>query len=77
MNTDRRSIGCILVMMGSVATIFGVAALLGVSPIKNEIELEFFGIEMNSRGGRILWVLGSLATAGVGVALFRAKKRGD
>ncbi len=60
-------------MMGSVFAAFGMAALLGVS---NGIELEFFGIDLNSRSGRIWWVLGSLVTVGLGVLLFRANNRG-
>ncbi len=68
----QKSAGCFLVVMGSVCAAFGMAALLGVS---NSIELEFFGIDLNSRSGRIWWVLGSLVAIGLGVLLLRAKKR--
>ncbi len=68
----QKGMGCLLVVMGLVAAAFGVAALLGVS---DSIELHVFGIDLNSRGGRIWWVLGSLATIGLGVLLLRANKR--
>ncbi len=69
----QKSVGCLFVVMGSVFAAFGMAALLGVG---NGIELEFFGIDLNSRSGRIWWVLGSLVTIGLGVLLFRANNRG-
>jgi len=69
----QKRVGCLFVVMGSVCAAFGMAALLGVS---NGIELEFFGIDLNSRSGRIWWVLGSLVTIGLGVLLFRANNRG-
>ncbi len=68
----QKRVGCLFVVMGSVFAAFGMAALLGVS---NGIELEFFGIDLNSRSGRIWWVLGSLVTIGLGVLLFRANNR--
>ena len=60
-------------MMGSVCAAFGIAALLGIG---NGIELVFFDIDLNSRSGRIWWVLGSLVAIGLGVLLFRARNRG-
>ena len=69
----QKRVGCLFVVMGSVFAAFGMAALLGVS---NGIELAFFGIDLNSRSGRIWWVLGSLVTIGLGVLLFRANNRG-
>ena len=69
----QKSVGCLFVVMGSVFAAFGMAALLGVG---NGIELEFFGIDLNSRSGRIWWVLGSLVAIGLGVLLFRARNRG-
>ncbi len=68
----QKSLGCLFVVMGSVCAAFGIAALLGIG---NGIELEFFGIDLNSRSGRIWWVLGSLVAIGLGVLLFRAKNR--
>ena len=52
--------GCALVAMGSIAAIAGVAAFLEISPVRSDIELEFFGIELNTPSGRLWWVLGSL-----------------
>ena len=68
----QKGMGCLLVAMGLVTAAFGVAALLGVA---DNIELYVFGIDMNSRSGRIWWVLGSLAAIGLGVLLLRANKR--
>ncbi len=68
----QKGMGCLLVGMGCVAAAFGVAALLGIA---DNIELQFFGIDLNDRGGRIWWVLGSLAAIGLGALLLRANKR--
>ncbi len=68
----QKGMGCSLVVMGLVAAGFGVAALLGIA---ENIELHVFGIDLNSRSGRIWWVLGSLAAIGIGVLLLRANKR--
>ncbi len=68
----QKGMGCLLAAMGLVTAAFGVAALLGVA---DNIELDVFGIDMNSRSGRIWWVLGSLAAIGLGVLLLRANKR--
>ncbi len=68
----QKGMGCLLVVMGLVAAGFGVAALLGIA---DNIELHFFGIDLNSRSGRIWWVLGSLAAIGLGALLLRANKR--
>ncbi len=68
----QKGMGCLLVVMGLVAVGFGVAALLGIA---DNIELHVFGIDLNSRSGRIWWVLGSLAAIGIGVLLLRANKR--
>ncbi len=68
----QKGMGCLLVVMGLVAAGFGVAALLGIA---DNIELHVFGIDLNSRSGRIRWVLGSLAAIGIGVLLLRANKR--
>ncbi len=67
----QKGMGCLLVGMGFVAAGFGVAALLGIGGV----ELQFFGIDLNDRGGRIWWVLGSLAAIGLGALLLRANKR--
>ena len=69
----QKRVGCLFVVMGSVLTAFGMAALLGVG---NGIELEFFGIDLNNRTGRIWWVLGSLGAIGLGVLLLRVNNRG-
>ncbi len=68
----QKGMGCSLVVMGLVAAGFGVAALLGIA---DNIELHVFGINLNSRSGRIWWVLGSLVAIGVGVLLLQANKR--
>ncbi len=68
----QKGMGCLLVVMGFVAAAFGVVALLGIA---DNIELHVFGIDLNSRSGRIWWVIGSLAAIGVGVLLLRANQR--
>ncbi len=68
----QKGMGCLLVAMGLVSAAFGVAALLGVA---GNIELNVFGIDLNSRSGRIWWVLGSLVAIGIGVLLLHANKR--
>ncbi len=67
----QKGMGCLLVVIGLVAAAFGAAALLGVA---DNIELHVFGVDLNSRSGRIWWVLGSLAAIGLGVRLLRANK---
>ena len=61
-------VGCALLVMGVVGGAFGVAALLGIS---DRIELAFFGIELNDRKGRMLWVAGCIVFAAIGVLLLR------
>ena len=68
----QKRLGCLLVVMGSVFGAFGLAALLGIS---KDIELEFFGIDVDSRSERLWWVLGSLAVIAVGLLLFRPRNR--
>ncbi len=68
----QKGMGCLLVVIGLVAAAFGAAALLGIA---DNIELHVFGTDLNSRSGRIWWVLGSLAAIGLGVLLLRANKR--
>ena len=75
-NSNLGAFGCVLVAMGLISAVAGVAALLGISPVRNDIELEFFGIEVDTPGERFWWVLGSLIALVVGVFLMRANKRG-
>ena len=65
-------IGCAILVMGLVGAAFGIAALVGIS---DQIELEFFEIELNDTFGRVLWTLGCLALAGVGWLVLRATRR--
>jgi hypothetical protein len=67
---DIQGIGCALIFMGIVGAIFGMAGMLGI--IKN-LELEFFGIELNSQRGRAYWVIGSIVSIVLGVFIFRKK----
>lgn len=68
--------GCLLIVMGSIFAVAGVAALWGLSPVSSDIELEFFGIDMDTTPKRLWWVLGSLVAIVVGVILIRANSRG-
>ena len=65
-------IGCALFVMGLVGSVFGVAALVGIS---DRIELEFFEIELNDTLGRVLWTAGCLVLAAVGWLVLRAARR--
>ena len=69
---DIQSIGCFLIFMGIVAASFGIGGMMGI--IEN-LELEFFGIELNTQRGRALWVAGCLATIGFGILLAKIKKK--
>ena len=53
--------GCLLVIMGSIFAVAGVAALWGLSPVSSDIELKFFGIDMDTTRQRLWWVLRSLS----------------
>ncbi len=64
-------VGCALLVMGVVGGAFGAAALLGIS---DKIALEFFGIELNDRKGRLLWVAGCIVFAAAGVLLLRKRR---
>ncbi len=74
-NSNFGAIGCALVVMGLISAAAGVAALLGISPVRSDIELEFFGVEVDTPGERFWWILGSLIALGIGVFLMRANKR--
>jgi len=63
--------GCALLVMGALGIAFGGAALLGVS---DRIELEFFGIELNDRSGRLLWVGGSAVALVAGSLMLRLRR---
>ena len=70
-SSTAAGIGCALLVMGVVGAAFGVAALLGIS---DKIELAFFGIELNDRKGRMLWVAGCIVFAAIGVLLLRKRR---
>ena len=41
-DSNLGTFGCALVAMGSISAIAGVAALLGISPVRSDIEVEFW-----------------------------------
>jgi hypothetical protein len=63
-----QGIGCALVFMGIIAAVFGLVALLG---LVSNVELSFFGIELNDQPGRIYWVLGCCMAIVLGVLVVR------
>ncbi len=71
-DSSAASIGCLLIPFGAIAAGFGLVALLGIN---ERIELAFFGVELNDKVGRLLWLAGSMVTIGVGLLLLRARKR--
>jgi hypothetical protein len=63
-----QGIGCALVFMGIIGAIFGLVALLG---LVSNVELGFFGIDLNDQPGRIYWVFGCCMSIVLGVLLVR------
>jgi hypothetical protein len=63
-----QGIGCALVFMGIIGAIFGLVALSG---LVSNVELGFFGIDLNDLPGRIYWVLGCCMSIVLGVLLVR------
>ncbi len=61
----------VLLLMGALGGVFGMAGLLGI--VEN-LELGFFGIELNSQRGRIYWVTGCLVSMGLGLVILKLKK---
>ena len=61
-------------VMGLISAAAGLAAFFGLSPVENEIELEFFSIVVDTARERLWWILGSLTAAGVGLWLMRPHK---
>jgi hypothetical protein len=60
--------GCLLIAMGGITAVFGLAALFGLS---DRIELRFFGLELNDRAGQAMWVGGGIIAMTVGALLLR------
>ena len=67
-----KGIGCSFIFMGILGIIFGMGGILGI--IEN-LELEFFGIELNSQRGRVFWIVGCAFFSVVGILLMRINKK--
>ncbi len=67
-----KAIGCSFIFMGILGALFGIGGILGI--IKN-LELEFFGIELNSQNGRVYWVIGCIVFSAIGYLIMRVKKQ--
>jgi hypothetical protein len=65
-----QGIGCALIFMGIIGTVFGLIALSGLV----SVELGFFGIALNDQLGRIYWVLGCCLALVLGVFLLRKNR---
>ena len=63
-----QGIGCALVFMGIIGAVFGLVALSG---LVSNVELGFFGIDLNDQPGRIYWLLGCCMAIVLGVLLVR------
>ena len=63
-----QGIGCALVFMGIIGAVFGLVALSG---LVSNVELGFFGIDLNDQPGRIYWVFGCCMAIVLGVLLVR------
>jgi hypothetical protein len=70
--SDIQGIGCLLIFMGIVGAIFGMAGLFGII---NNLELIFFGIDLNSQHERVYWIIGSFASICIGILLIRIKSK--
>ena len=58
-----QGIGCLLVFMGIMGATVG---LLGLSGLVSNVELGFFGIELNDQAGRVSWVIGCVISIMLG-----------
>ncbi len=67
-----KGIGCSFIFMGLLGALFGIGGILGII---NNLELEFFGIELNNQRGQIYWVIGCVAFSVIGVMLMRIDKK--
>ena len=63
-----RVLGWLLLGMGCVLSLLGVLALSGLA----QVPIDFFGVEVGTGTGLVLWTGGWLVAAAAGLALLRA-----
>ena len=74
MNTLKRVAGWLLFGVGTVLTSVGMLALAGFGWAQTDL----FGIELQTKNDRVVWVIGWLVAAMVGLLMSGAgKKSGD
>ena len=74
MNTVKRVTGWLLFGVATVLTSLGMLALAGFA----WAQIDLFGIELQTKNDRVVWVIGWLVAAMVGLLMSGAgKKSGD
>ncbi len=74
MNTLKRVTGWLLFGVGTVLVSLGMLALAGFA----WAQIDLFGIELQTKNDRVVWVIGWLVAAMVGLLMSGAgKKSGD
>ncbi len=68
-----RILGWLLLGMGTVLGVLGLLAVIGLM----QVQIDFFGIDLDTSTERIAWVAGWLGTAAAGLALLFFTRRGD
>ncbi len=71
MNTLKRVTGWLLFGVGTVLTCLGMLALAGFA----WAQIHLFGIELQTKNDRVMWVIGWLIAAMVGLLLSGAGKK--
>ena len=71
MNTLKRGVGWLLFVVGTVLTCFGMLALAGFA----WTQVDLFGIALQTKNDRVVWVIGWLVAALVGLLMSGAGKK--
>ena len=71
MNTLKRVTGWLLFGVGAVLTSLGMLALAGFG----WAQIDLFGIELATKNDRVMWVIGWLVAAMVGLLMSGAGKK--
>jgi len=68
-----RVLGWLLLGMGTVLAVLGLLAVIGLT----QVQIDFFGIDLDTSTKRIAWVAGWLVAAAAGLALLFLTRCGD
>ena len=72
MKYSLRVLGWLFLGTGTVLGIVGVLAVTGLI----HVQIDFFGIDLNTRAEHIKWIVGWLVAAAAGLALLFLTRRG-